>query len=353
VRIPGSEFPGRLKTDLPGARGTTPSRDAPGAPVRGSAGSSPDIQSGFPKGNSGARIPAVLSSLLSQLKLPLDGLSVSIVSFAQFFSLPLNPALLAKVRRQTVSATPPGGRSGENADPAIREARSLACIAALGKGAELSAESLDRYARLISGRPVSPEPPGGKDGDGGEDQGNTGPGFGNDGSPGNPETGKGSGGEGEGNPKDGRNRSGNPETLRDIARKAEADEPLLELLNRMPGKDGKRWLAIPLPIDDGGVRLQATLRLLLAPSAGTPGEVEQMALEIQGERRRWLFSYRPGAALQAALWPETGEKERAGLERELAACLGLPPGQVKVTGWNPVFAPDCRNDRLFSIREEV
>jgi hypothetical protein len=372
VRIPGSEFSGLFKTDSPGTRGktaglngpNTSSQDASQAAVRPAGDSAPDIHSDSPKGSPDGRIPVALSSLLSQLKLPLDGLSASIVSFAQFFSLPLNPALLTKIRRQTVSGASgpgilPGGRSGENADPAIREARSLACIAALGKGVELSAESLDRYARMISGWPVSPEPAdAGGGSDRGENLGNTGagPGFGNDGSPGNPETGKGSGGEGEGNPKDGRNRSGNPETLRDIARKAEAGEPLLEFLNRMPGKDGKRWLVIPLPMDGGGARLQATLRLLLAPytgvPAGTPGEVEQMTLEIHGEKRRWLFSYRPGEILQAALWPEIGEGERASLEQELAACLGLSPRQVKIAGWTPVFAPDCRSD-LFSVMEEV
>jgi hypothetical protein len=77
-----------------------------------------------------------------------------------------------------------------------------------------------------------------------------------------------------------------------------------------------------------------------------------MSLEINGERRRWFFSYRPGSILQAALWPEPGERERAGLEQELAVSLGLSPGQVKITGQVPLFAPDCRND-LFSLREEV
>jgi hypothetical protein len=214
----------------------------------------------------------------------------------------------------------------------------------LGKGVELNAEGLDRYTRMISGWRPSPEPVNADGGDGGESRGNTG--TGNDGSPANPETGQGSGGEGEGN------QGGNPETLRNLARKAEAGEPLLELLNRIPGKDGKYWLVIPIPIEDGGVRLQVTLRLLLAPTAGTPGNVEQMTLGINGDRERWLFSYRPGAVLQAALWPETGEGERVGLERELAECLGLSPEQVKISGWNPVFAPDCRND-LFSVREEV
>jgi hypothetical protein len=209
---------------------------------------------------------------------------------------------------------------------------------------------------MISGRPLFPEPhdADGKGVDRGENQGNTGsgPAPGNDGSPADPETGQGSGGKDEGNPGGGRNQSGGPEALRNLARKAEAGEPLLELLNCMPGKDGKRWLVFPFPVEDGGARLQVTLRFLLSPSAGTPGDVEQMTLDIHGERRRWLFICRPGAVLQAALWPETGEGERACLERELAGCLGLPPGRIKITGWNPILAPDCRND-LFSLGEEV
>jgi hypothetical protein len=207
---------------------------------------------------------------------------------------------------------------------------------------ELSAESLDRYARMISGRPLFPEPPnaGGRGADRGENHSNNG-------SPANPGTGQGSEGKGERNPGGGKKQSGNPEALRNLARKVEAGEPLLELLNRIPGKDGKRWLVIPVPLEDGGAGLQVTLRFLLSPRTG---DVEQMTLEINGEKRRWLFNCRPGEVLQAALWPETGEGERARLEQELAGCLGLPPGGIKITGWNPVFAPDCRND-LFSLRE--
>ncbi|MDR3193584.1 MAG: hypothetical protein LBT87_11015 [Treponema sp.] len=326
--------------------------------------SAPDIHTGFPKESAGSR-PAALLSLLSRLKLPVDGLSVSIVSFAKFFSLPLNPALLAKIRRQAVSGPSgpgtslSGGRTAGNTDPAIREARSLACIAALDKGVELNPESLERYARVIAGWRFSPEAPGADERSGGEARGNAEnrPKPGDDRFPANPETGQGSGGEGEEGPEGGGNRGGDPETLRNLAREAEAREPLIGLLNRLPGKDGKRWLVIPIPLEDAGVRLYATLRLLLSPRAGLPagssGDVEQMSLEINGGRRRWLFRYRPGSILRAALWPETEEGERAGLEQELAGSLGLPPGQIKITGWDPVFAPDCRNNDLFSVREEV
>jgi hypothetical protein len=281
-----------------------------------------------------------------------DGLSASIVSFAKFFSLPLKPALLANIRRQSVSGSSGSGtpHTGKDPGPVSREALSFACTAALGKGVELGAESLVRYARTISGQELPPKPAG-QDGGAGENPEN-GRGPADNKSPAEGGTGQGSGGEGRGSPGGDRSRSGNPEALRKLALEAEAGEPLLGLLNRLPGRDGKRWLVIPIPLGDDKIRLRAILRLLLSPSAGTPGDVEQMSLEINGDRRRWLFNCRPGSILQAALWPEPGEKERAGLEQELAASLGLSPGQVKISGWDPLFAPDCRND-LFSLREEV
>jgi hypothetical protein len=366
VRISGPELPGFLKTDSPGvwgktadAKGRTPGT-APQAVARTALDVAPDSHAGSPQENSGGRISTAFSSLLSRLKLPLDGLSVSIVSFAKFFSLPLNPALLAKMRRQAVSlpfgpgSSMPGNASGESTDPVIREACALACISALDKGVELSAESLERYARLISGRPLSPDPA--HSGEAGENRGNAETGA--DEFPAESERGRDSGKEGasQGGRRQKGDQSGNPETLRNLVRKAEAGEPLLGLLNRIPGKDGKHWLVLPFPIEEGGIRLYAVLRLLLAPGAGLPagtGDVEQMSLEINGERRRWLFICRPGSTLCVARWPETEEGERAGLERELAGCLGLSPGQIEISGWDPLFAPDCRDDDLSSVREEV
>jgi hypothetical protein len=352
VRIPGAEFPGNpLRAVLREPGDKTQALKGQPAAVRFTPPPLADpVPDGLPKGSGGfsPSLSPSLLSLLSRLKLPPDGFSAAIVSFAKFFSLPLNPALLSGVRRQ--------GFSGGNSDPAFREARALACLAALDKGVELSGESLDRYARLISGS-SSPEPaePGR---DAGEDRGEAG-GSGNfqagTGS-GQGSAGGSSGGSGQGGGNRGRNQSGSQD-LRKLAREAEAKEPLLDFLNRIPGRNGKRWLVIPIPLEDGEARL-VTLRLLLSPSsgisgapAGSPGEVEQMALEINGAGRRWFFNFRPGSVLRAALWPEPGERERAALERELAAALGLAPGQVQVGG-PPVFAPDCRND-LFSLREEV
>jgi hypothetical protein len=350
---------------LSGAK--APPQDTGRPSARPVPGSAPGVHSASLKEGPGARIPAALSSLFSQLKLPPDGLSVSIVSFAQFFSLPLKASLLARIRRQAVSgpsgsgAPLPGGGSDEKAVPAIREARSLACIAALDKGLELSAESLERYARMVSGQPLPPEHSGSEGGDkgAGGNQGNAGADPGNDRLPADSGNGRGSAGEGEKDGRDpgkGKDEGGGAEALRSLAGKLEEGEPLLGLLNRLPGKNGKRWLAIPLPMEEGGIRLQATLRILLSPrageAAGIPGEVEQMALEVNGARRRWLFSYRPGSLLQAALWPEPEAGERAALEKELAESLGFSAGELKISGLNPVFAPDCRND-LSSVREEV
>jgi hypothetical protein len=235
-----------------------------------------------------------------------------------------------------------------------REARSLAAIAAADKGLELSPESLDRYARIISGQPFFSEP---VDPDGG----NAGQGGGNPGSGGNPQ------GENRqgGNPGDGKGKRDEPgingEALKKLALEEEAKDPLLGFLNHAPGKDGKRWLTFPFPVQNG---LYATLRILLSPGARIPGGVEQMALEINGGSRRWLFTFSGEAfsevpaspsrpILRVAVW-SMGEEECAGLKGELAEHLGLAPELIEVFGGNePVFAPDCQNNSLFSVSEEV
>jgi hypothetical protein len=233
----------------------------------------------------------------------------------------------------------------------------------MDKGVALSAEGLSKYARMVSGQSpfseavytssgIDPE----EGGSGQAPQGDGGSGGGE--AQGGGDTGgeaKNGGTGGSAGDKDGKEKPPiNGETLRSLAVEAEAKSSLLELLNRVPGKDGKRWLAIPLSLTENGVRFHVTLRVLLSAYAGMPGGVEQMALDINGGSRRWFFVYKPdGPVFRAAVWPLPGKRERAKLERELAEGLGLPPEQVRLSGGDPVLAADCRSDSLFSVREEV
>jgi hypothetical protein len=326
------------------------------------------------------------------------------VAFARYFSLPLAPALLAKIRRQSLSAdtgnaapakSPKGGQSSaagaSSADKALslkfREALSLAAAAAADKGVELSRDSLADYARSLSQHPaIDPD----KRRSAGDGQGDGG-GFGDradrsgnsaDGEAGG-STGGGVGGD-SGTPDKDRNRdkfTGDAEALRNKILRAGEKNPLISLMNRLPGKNGQRWMVFPFSFEDQGRDFAVTLRILLIPesSAGAcfPLEslefrAERMALEINGEDQHrnqrpshWLFivDNPPGGKLQVSgsLWPGISSPERTAakslrsLEKELAGLLGLEPEQVQIRNGEefPPFAPDSRDEALIPVNEEV
>ena len=81
-----------------------------------------------------------LVNLLSSLKLPQDKLSRSIVAFARFFSLPLEPKYLNSLRRAALGA---GARR--------TEAAVLGNAAAADKGLKLDKKALAEYAAAIEG----------------------------------------------------------------------------------------------------------------------------------------------------------------------------------------------------------
>jgi hypothetical protein len=65
--------------------------------------------------------------------------------------------------------------------------------------------------------------------------------------------------------------------------------PLLGVLNRIPGRDGRRWIALPFSFRSGGVDCKVSLRILLADTNGIPWRAERLALDVGTNRRRWSF----------------------------------------------------------------
>jgi hypothetical protein len=300
---------------------------------------------------------AAAANLAASLGLPRDRLSASILSFFRFFSLPLEPALLAKIRAlpgsapETAAPVKPGQfRAGE--------ALSLAAAAALDKGAELSGDALEHYARALDPARQNPDEPeeqtrdrAPKDGSGSSSGGGY---AGNEG--------RNSAENFAGN-SDGRKRqrdSGKPDTssgdLKERALRGAAS-PLLTLMNRLPGRDGKRWIALPFnwgPED----RYKAVLRILM--SGARPLEAERMALEIAGDKGHWLFTLdaQGGSGrikLNFSRQPFPGKKTMDHAVRELSGLLNLPPERIYAQNGDefPFFAPDSRAEALITINEEV
>jgi hypothetical protein len=306
--------------------------------------------------------PRILSALAQALGLPGDGLSASILSFARYFSLPLTPDLLAKIRRDSLfAASRPSGETAKTGPPQGRDLQSalaLASAAAAAKGLELSREALTAYALALTGQgPIDPDQsgnpgpsgggPGGDGGDGGRDGGSGGDG---DGGPG------GDGGGGDG----GLIRA---ERLRKELAALGEQNPLLDLLNRAPGKNGERWVALPLSFSRDDVEYRAVLRILIERpfSEGLPG---RLALDISGGGRdgpilRWFFMYdRPAgetARLKARFWPPEGAAALRAFKKELSRLLFLHSKEIDLQNdeENPSFAPDCRTAVLHSVNKEV
>ncbi|MDR0584231.1 MAG: hypothetical protein LBG57_07795 [Treponema sp.] len=312
-------------------------------------------------------LPEVRSpaALLKSLGLPADRLSGSIVSFARFFSLPLEPDFLAKVRRQVKlpeKALPAAlGAAPEKAAEELpagagffrnREALSLAATAAADKGTELNWKSLEDYASAID-----PDRQDGKNSGGGENSG----GRGN----------QGASGQNAGGKNDGRRKDGNGEiepalaiaspALREKLLEYAGNNPVLNLLNRLPGKNGQRWIVLPLSFVEQGLLYRVSLRILLDAGGAAGHFILETAAGPAGAapERRWSFAMdrekRNKPRLRVSLWPPASPKTLQSLAGELAALMGLPPESVFVENYAEFFpfAENSGYNVLRTINEEV
>ncbi|MDR1306755.1 MAG: hypothetical protein LBK74_04185 [Treponema sp.] len=328
-----------------------------------------------------------LSNLLHSLKLPQDNLSRSIVSFARFFSLPLNGKLLGFLRKEVL-----GQR--------FREAAALGTAAAAGKGLEIRGKALGEYAAAIEGSPDArhgeplfaepaaelaekrPEPPFQKVSGNGEKGGGSG-GGGTDTSSGGPSGGSNSGHapDGQDNPENkageaDQHKPGNkppdPEALRRRVTAVLEEKPFLDLINRIPGKNGRRWTVLPFSFTRGGVEFSVTLRVLLkvnslASTIAEPAGFERLAADIKlspgpaNRERQWRIvlerSEKAYTRAAVSLFMDGNvhtflPAEQKRLEAELADSLGLPRGRV-VFGKEASRFADSRDDLLRPVDEAV
>jgi hypothetical protein len=136
--------------------------------------------------------------------------------------------------------------------------------------------------------------------------------------------------------------------------------PLLRFLNRIPGKDGRRWIVLPFGFTEGERKYEASLRIMLE------GDRCRMALDLAEEgqngeilrRRLFVMERAPGEApaLSVSLWPGRRETELRSLKKRLAACLELPRNYIQIKNADNKmdfsgFFPQCF--LLPSVNEEV
>jgi hypothetical protein len=354
----------RLPQDMAG-RGligrvvTGPGKGAPGAPDAGptagkpAAGQSPAAGALKTGGSPGGKPVSTkdITSFLALLKLPGDEFSASVLSFAKFFSLPLDGPFLGKIRQKALAGqggSPPG--RGRDSPPApgsqFREALALAAIASSAKGFELSPQALAAYARsLLHGSPPEDgeaeapakeaEVPAGREAEGSA-------------------VAERPGERGSGEHKAPEKETPDGPRIRKLA--LAAQDPLLETLNGAPGKDGSRWIVLPFSLEG----LDICLRILLAGSRAC-----LMGLDIRDGEGAWRFIAHPDVpgggddgeappwSLEVSRSPAPAKGRAKALERGLAEFLGLPREKIRVHGEElPVFA-ESRDWTLPSVNKEV
>ncbi|MDR2048185.1 MAG: hypothetical protein LBP69_01890 [Treponema sp.] len=261
-----------------------------------------------------------LRNLLSALKLPHDSLSEHIVSFSRYFSLPLERSSIGALRREVLVQKK-------------REAAALGAAAAADKGLVLESRALEEYADAIDPAEWREQPrretPERRDPGGGKDEnGKKGP------------------------------------AAEDIKRKVTAvleKGPIPDFINRIPGKNGRRWLVIPFSCSAEGIDVRASFRVLLSDPAGKRPETERFAADIAVFRnrelyRRWFFMLegRSGGAFKAkraefSVSPPVSDNKT--LIRELAEIFSLSRDTISLTKKGDFT--DSKEDLLRTVDEEV
>jgi hypothetical protein len=231
-----------------------------------------------PSVSSTINTPRSAASLAAALGLPQDKLSASIISFARFFSLPLKPQLLADIRRQAFAPPAQTGNQSIAVKTALTEAaaakvisanantaedtsaslnaaktrQAFAAAAAESKGVELQQKGLELYTEAVD--------PDSRRQDGGHQRKR-------------------------------RNRDQNEHTekvsskngsvkksqyaeisspqfftagnLKKMSFENSDQNPLLDILNRLPCKNGQRWIVYPFDFVEGGKEYFVSMRILL------------------------------------------------------------------------------------------
>ena len=219
---------------------------------------------------------------------PKDTLSVALMAFSRFFSIPPNNALIGALRREILSQPKNSQETGKN----LTEAKAMALLSAADKGVTLQPEALEHYAGFF----VSPD--------------------------------------GEKQHRQERKDAPEQEELKIIAESEAQEDPLLDVLNSLPGKNGQYWLVFPLNINVRGTELKIFLRILKREHGSvldrlSGGEDDQLIADISAPKRQWrCFLKKAGGKFSADIlvYPECGEKTLSFLQKKAERLLGKNGG---------------------------
>ena len=180
--------------------------------------------------------------------LPKDSLSVVLLAFARFFSMPVTPELVKTIRREILESGK-GSSPKTGPEKASLEAEAMARVSAKDKGIVLSVEALERYTGYF-----------------------------------------GSGDSGNRGRREVPNRDENPtaEEIEAIAEEQAQNDGFLDLLNSLPSKNGHYWLVFPFNLKIKGIELEVIIRLLREGALSSGGSWRLIS-DIKSPSRQWRF----------------------------------------------------------------
>ena len=228
------------------------------------------------------------------LGLPQDTLSLTLLAFSRLFSIPQDSALLSGLRKELLS----GGSSSPKTDKekTILESKTLAALAAADKGVTLDRNDLETYAIM---------------------------------------------------PWDS-----------DFTEQNREKKQFFKSMNRIPGKNGRRWIVWPFNFDSGGTELKVLVRILIKePFSSMDNNCCEgcISADIAGPKHTWCFllnKSRESLTCDVGIIPALSSGELKNLRKNLKKDLGLSNLCIN-NGKTLHWADELISEVLPTVNEEV
>jgi len=335
--------------------------------------------------------PRSVASLSTALGLPQDKLSSAIISFARFFSLPLKPQLLANLRRFALA--PPSQNANQSSATAnavaaktvstnastvegnnvsltaekTRQAVSLSAAAAESKGVELTQKGLESYTEAV-------DPESRRQGDDRQRRRRN-----REQDEHEEKTSLKS--EAVKKSRYGENSSSqifSADGLKKMSLESAEQNSLLEILNRLPCKNGQRWIVLPFDFIEDDKKFSVSMRVLLdderslnravcmaldiiesvnvESASEHDGTQERLSGEATSERR-WLFVTESVndklLRVSVYLQGELSQKSHSMFKSELSNLFKIPAEHINIINRTEHFPYEASFAENFSSIDEA
>jgi hypothetical protein len=272
-----------------------------------------------------------IMAFIQSLGLPQDALSSSLLSFFKFFALPLDAQSLKQIRREVLESKP------------LKDSIALAASAAFDKGVALNEDALKEYAAAID--PADHR----------REQGS----YEQSGNRSGAETGFEQSNQNNQQEKHAEEKNIHlSDDIHHLIDEIDANGSVLRYLNKIPGKNGQKWIVLPFNFTSENVEFSVSLRILLNESDNLHHSVERLAIDVQTNDRRWFFlmlkEENDSYSGKIALHPNISTREQSILLKELEEILENFVSDICFIDENDILSfVDSRNDSIISVDEEV